>query len=1153
MESFKANERTFQGILISLVNKLIANNNELLFERAVQELEVGVEQTRFNDFTLFSAKDTGIKVFCELKNSNWDATDEILVKDAMKKAFDRGVEFFVTGTPRQLVIFQTFKPNTTINDRKLKIYYLSNIKRDNEVISSVYENQISPVVLQFLKDLSDIVHGIKEVKWDSIDKLFITKLSAYILEASAEMSEVMIPKIKHDESLRKRIRQYLTEEDIFNVSLNFTNEDIYNLCQLANYLLYLKIIFYSYLQRDVKELKLKPLQIPEEREKLNKELRERFNDVLKYDYESIFEPNVLDRFEYSEKYIPQLKRNVEQIKSLKFKDINCDIIGAIYNTLIDNQEQHHRGQHFTNTNEVDIVNAFCINKDTKLVFDSGCGAGTFLVRAYAFMKYFNKKLKHEVLIERLWGVEIAPFPTFLATMNLALLDLKAKENYPVIIEKDFSLVKRNSEHNLIFFNFNKFFKTKQQEEKHSKVTIPSFDACIGNPPYIRQELIENKDTWGNLALLEYGLKRINKQSDLYVYYLMHTAAFLKEGGRLGYVISGSWLDVEFGTGFQKFILDNFKIIAVIDNQKVRSFETASVNTIILILEKCSINDERANNIVRFVRVYKDYSEIIGNNDNQTRIDSVKKFTSEIESLTETTNTEDYLLTAVKQSELEKESSIDGEYKNGYWGTKYLRSSPIYTKIIAAAKDKLIPLSHIAEVRRGFTTGSNDFFYVKDETNQIKKMTDEEYKLTFGVEREKHKISWEKYGWFYSELTKQHHLLERFYFKPLFKSQKEASNLDVDVKKLKYHVLICNEPIAALRKVKAKLVKYIEEGERAGLHLRPTNAARVSEESGREWFNLGEELFIGDFIFPSKIGERFRLIDNRKSKVFCDKVNYNLKLKDEYKNYADVLFLILNSTLFRYLIDLFSRQMVVKVSDVDVMVVERTLIINPKILKPHLKELKKLCKQLKSREQLQLQHEIKKTDRFSLDEIIFSEIGLFKKDVKELHYEAVKYVEDRKLKSESLDTKKIKTVLDSETTLKLVKERFPEINSYSEMLKGMNTDKYTIPNLPVKFPKNLSTVDTNLFASYKLYFKEGNKEIVLSLRSNSQIKLIKYFYDELEMKGVSVEVPKQTEDCEKIYKQLLYDYTNYGTQVKEMLKKHRSKTTFQNVWKRMIME
>ena len=30
------------------------------------------------------------------------------------------------------------------------------------------------------------------------------------------------------------------------------------------------------------------------------------------------------------------------------------------------------------------------------------------------------------------------------------------------------------------------------------------------------------------------------------------AAFLREGGRLGYVISSSWLDVGFGAGFQKF-------------------------------------------------------------------------------------------------------------------------------------------------------------------------------------------------------------------------------------------------------------------------------------------------------------------------------------------------------------------------------------------------------------------------------------------------------------------------------------------------------------------------------------------------------------------------------------------------------------------------
>ena len=204
----------------------------------------------------------------------------------------------------------------------------------------------------------------------------------------------------------------------------------------------LKIIFYSYLQRDVPALKLKPLEIPEDKKLLNKKLRERFDDVLKHDFEMIFEENILDKFEFEAKYIPMLKWNVEQIGKLNFNDLNADIIGAIYNTLIDNQEQHNRGQHFTNTNEVDIVNSFCINQSTKFVIDSGCGAGTFLVRAYYFLKNYKPHFSHPQLLENIWGVEIASFPAFLSTMNLSLLDIKTLDNYPVIVHSDFSKIQK---------------------------------------------------------------------------------------------------------------------------------------------------------------------------------------------------------------------------------------------------------------------------------------------------------------------------------------------------------------------------------------------------------------------------------------------------------------------------------------------------------------------------------------------------------------------------------------------------------------------------------------------------------------------------------------------------------------------------------------
>lgn len=1155
MQETKSNERTFQGIIWNVFNNILDKDENISFSRILQEQNIGIGESRFADGLLESSVDITKKVLFELKDSNWDATDEDLVYPAMNKAFNKGFKYFVTGTPRQLVIYETFKENTLLNDRKLKVYNISNIRKNVEFTYPGYVTQITQPLKIFLKDLSDLVHNVKEIQWDSIDKFFVNRLSAYILEGSAEMFNVMYDKINEDAQLKNELKKYLRDQDIFNISLKFDSEEIYNICQLSNYLLYLKIIFYSYLQSDLPELKLKILEIPEDKDKLNKTLRQRFDDVLKHDFELIFQKNILDEFEYDAKYIPSLKKNVEQIKNLNFKELDADIIGAIYNKLIDNQEQHDRGQHFTNINEVDIVNAFCINKETKFVLDSGCGAGTFIVRAYVMLKRLNPKLTHEQLLERLWGVEIATFPAFLATMNLSLLNIKTKDNYPVIIREDFSLVKPTSSANVIFLNASHLFDVKDTGGKTKKVKTPVFDVCVGNPPYIRQELIEHKDRWVDLAKSEHNLKKVNQQSDLYVYYLMHTSSFLRDGGRLGYVVSSSWLDVSFGAGLQKFLLDNFKIITVIDNQKVRSFETASINTVILILEKCSDREARENNKVKFVRVFKEYDELIGNSNDTDRAKYLERFVNSIENSSKSIKNENYHIIVKKQFDLEFESTFNGKYENGNWGAKYLRSPEIFNKILETAGEKLQPLYKFCDVAYGIKTGANEFFYVKDDTNLVKKMSDDEFKLHFGHKKESSKINWEKFGWYYSEMGNKHYLLERFHFKPLFKTQREADKLEVNLKKLKYQVLVCNESIHSLRKVNSKLVKYIEEGQSSkhNYESRPTCAQRIKEDGSQDWFNLGDDLFIGDFIFPSKIGEKFRLIDNRQAKVYCDKVNYNIKVRDDYHKYSGLIFIILNSTLFRFLLDLFSRQLTGNqtLSDVDVNVVERTLIINPEILKPFEKELVQLYKKLKAREQLSIIDEIGFEDRNRIDEIIFEALGLSKKDLKELYDYQASFITEREGKSKSVKTTKVKQNVDYETSVRLAQDRFDEIKNYNSLIKNIDTKPYVFYNLPATFPKDTSGGDSNFFASYKVHFKDNNKTITVNFENNNQILLYQFFYKKLEIREGIITLPTDADKCGKILKTLEYDFDKYAQQVKNLLKTHRSKAHYISVYKAII--
>ena len=54
----------------------------------------------------------------------------------------------------------------------------------------------------------------------------------------------MFEKITKNKSFREDLKKYLKSQDIFNVTLNFDADDVYKICQLSNYFLFLTLFAY---------------------------------------------------------------------------------------------------------------------------------------------------------------------------------------------------------------------------------------------------------------------------------------------------------------------------------------------------------------------------------------------------------------------------------------------------------------------------------------------------------------------------------------------------------------------------------------------------------------------------------------------------------------------------------------------------------------------------------------------------------------------------------------------------------------------------------------------------------------------------------------------------------------------------------------------
>ena len=372
-----------------------------------------------------------------------------------------------------------------------------------------------------------------------------------------------------------------------------------------------------------------------------------FNQALKFNYITIFATNFIDTIPIPDDLTEELRYFIESISTYDFGKLGYEIIGRVFERLIPDEERHNLGQYFTKSSIVDFIIGFCIKNSEAIVLDPACGAGTFLIRSYSRKKLLEPTRTHHKLLEEIYGIDIAKFPAHLSTINMAIKDLSELENYPRIIPKDFFSVIRKKKFPILKKEYLLKYDVTGLDMEQIKVSIPLCDAVIMNPPYTRQEEMENlffqddyRQKLQELVKNEWSLY-VGKRSSIYSYFFFHGATFLKEGGMLGLITSNSWLDVDYGKFMQRFFLNHFKIIAIIGSKVERWFEDAEINTVITILEKCNKEKERNNNLVKFVQLKKKIIDFIPEIDEEKEEEKQNRWTK-IEELINSIKTVDKL-------------------------------------------------------------------------------------------------------------------------------------------------------------------------------------------------------------------------------------------------------------------------------------------------------------------------------------------------------------------------------------------------------------------------------------------------------------------------------------------------------------------------------
>jgi len=451
---------------------------------------------------------------------------------------------------------------------------------------------------------------------------------------------------------------------------------------------------------------------------------------------------------------------------------------------LDDGLRHRHGQHFTKDDPADLMIALCVRHPMAAVLDPACGTVALLLRAATRLAFLRGAAG--MGSGHLTGIEVDP--------RLARA-AQARVPGATIINDDFL------DHGL---GVNGGPEARAPSPGSSAVrvrgplvrksnavsgTAPAlprdFDAIVGNPPYVRQELIDP----ARKRMAPPAGPALSGRSDLHARFWSPSLALLRPGGRLGFITSGAWLDAGYGAALRDWLTTSHRLVAMVESSVESWFDRARVRTVIAIVQR---DPPDASRPARFVSLRVPLATLVpAGLPLEERLARFDRMARAIES-------------GADAGDALGVRGVPSLALGGRTWGPLLRLPELYFAIAARGASRLVPLSEVATVRWGIKTGDDAVFCPpRDREPPVE---------------------------------------ERF-LSPLVFTLMELDRLVVTRDQLRRNVLLvergrenaAGREDAASREDAAGLRAWIARAERDGAHLRPTCAARA--RAGRAWYEL----------------------------------------------------------------------------------------------------------------------------------------------------------------------------------------------------------------------------------------------------------------------------------------------------------------------------
>lgn len=533
--------------------------------------------------------------------------------DAINKATIRGCQWAFTSDCRTFLLIDTRLTGPPLTRIVQEVDLLPFSDR-RELDSATFLVRVQESWLDVLREVAPTLAGLRTPAGMAPDTLFINALRALLSAPVAAIRDELNRRRLSDPSFEQRLVEWMVDEQGWAHAPEKWEAEVLRAAQLTAYVFATRLVFYEALRRSQPALPALGLPDGATARIAQAVFREYFAQArdLSGDYDTLFDWDTVAEFALiADVSVPAWQRVIAHIGMFNVSDISYDILGRLFERLIDPFERYRWGQHYTSPDVVDLMLSVAIPDGRGAILDPAAGGGTFLVRAYARKRVLQPDLSHQQILAELYGLDTSGFAATLATVNLAVRSLQFADNYPRVATRSFFQVDPGES----FMSIPTRISLGRREA--TPVAMAPVKAVVSNPPYIRlhelgpERLREAERVLGRLAGRVPTPTRLPGLSNYHIYFWLHGAQFLEPGGRLVLLTAGEWMDSDYGAALQLWLLNNFCIELCIESMAEPWFSEARVGTVVTVAKLNPDEQARESSKVRFVQLRKKLRELYG--------------------------------------------------------------------------------------------------------------------------------------------------------------------------------------------------------------------------------------------------------------------------------------------------------------------------------------------------------------------------------------------------------------------------------------------------------------------------------------------------------------------------------------------------------------